>query len=80
MSQRIVVLLTKIISKGASPITQISKNDLELLIKNGIIRNTNNGFKDKQGRQIGFYRTKSGAKKRYIEDWYAGKAIQLKQK
>ena len=44
---------------------------MEILLKKGIIRNSNRGYVDKYGNEIGFYRTKGVAKKRYIMDKYA---------
>lgn len=49
-------------------IKQISKQGMDLLIKHGIIRNTNHGYVDQNGNDIGFYRTKGVAKKRYVKD------------
>ena len=40
--------------------------------------NTGRGFVSKTGYHVGYYRTSSG--KRYVEDWYADKAQELKQK
>ena len=53
-------------------IKQISKNGIEKLLKDGIIRNTHNGYVNpKDGEHIGYYKTSGAAKKRYIEDYYA---------
>jgi hypothetical protein len=51
-------------------IKYISKQDVEKLLANGIIRNTNRGYVNKDGYEVGFYRTKSSARKRYIQDEY----------
>ena len=51
-------------------IKQISKNGIEKLLKDGIIRNTHNGYVNpKNGEHIGYYKTCGG--KMYIEDYYA---------
>lgn len=49
-------------------IKEISKQDIDLLIKRGIIHNTNHGYVDRHGNDIGFYRTKGVARKRYVKD------------
>lgn len=56
---------------------EISKADINLLIKTGVIKNTKRGFvslikKDPNGfpAHIGFYKTVNG-RHRYIEDYYA---------
>lgn len=41
---------------------------MDLLIKQGIIHNTNHGYVDRNGNDIGFYRTKGVARKRYVKD------------
>lgn len=51
-------------------IKEISKQGIEKLSSKGIIRNTNHGYVDKNGNDIGFYRTKGCAGKRYIQDKY----------
>ena len=51
-------------------INHISKQGIERLLKNGIIRHTHNGYVNpKNGEHIGYYRTCGG--KKYIEDYYA---------
>ena len=56
--------------KEVKIIKQISKNGIEKLLKDGIIRNTHNGYVNpKDGEHIGYYRTCGG--KKYIEDYYA---------
>lgn len=47
---------------------EITKEQIELLIKNGVVFNSTKGFVDKNENQISFYRTRN---KRYIEDKYA---------
>lgn len=47
---------------------EIRKEDIEKLERKDIIHNTNNGYVNKFGNVVGFYRTKN---KRYIEDKYA---------
>ena len=50
-------------------IKQISKQGIERLLKDGIIRNTHRGYVNhKNGEHIGFYKT---VHKKYIEDYYA---------
>ena len=51
-------------------IKQISKSEIEKLLSEGAIRNTRRGYVDQNGEQIGYYRTKGVARKRYIEDKY----------
>ena len=50
-------------------IKQISKNGIEKLLKDGIIRNTHRGYVKTNGEYIGYYKTCGG--KKYIEDYYA---------
>ena len=58
------------IQKEVKIIKQISKNGIEKLLKDGIIRNTHNGYVNpKNGEHIGYYRTCGG--KKYIEDYFA---------
>lgn len=52
-------------------IKEISKQDIDLLIKRGIIRNTNHGYADRNGNNIGYYRTKGCAGKRYVKNKFA---------
>lgn len=49
-------------------IKYISKNEIEKLLSDGVIRNTKYGYIDRNGNPVGYYRTKGVAKKRYIED------------
>lgn len=53
---------------------EIKKEEIELLIKNNIIRNTIRGYEDRRGNSTGFYRTRN---KRYIEDKFADIAKRL---
>ena len=46
---------------------QISNEEMKKLIKNKYIHNSRKGFVDKNGENVGFYRTRN---KRYIEDKY----------
>lgn len=46
----------------------ISKNEIEKLLSEGVIRNTKRGYVDYRGEHIGYYKTCGG--KRYIEDKY----------
>ena len=51
-------------------IKQISKQGIEKLLKDGVIRHTHRGYVNpKNGEHIGFYKTCGG--KKYIEDYYA---------
>lgn len=54
--------------KAVKKIKQISKQGIEKLLKDGVIRNTRRGYVDSKGEHIGFYKT---VHKRYIEDYYA---------
>ena len=56
---------------------EIKKEDVELLEKRKIIRNSIKGYVDKSGNIIGFYRTRN---KRYIEDKYVDIAKRLSMK
>lgn len=58
-------------------IKQISKQNIDLLIKHGIIRNTNHGYVDRNGNDIGFYRTKGVARKRYVKDKFVNMLSKL---
>lgn len=51
-------------------IKQISKSEIEKLLSEGVIRNIRRGYVDRRGEQVGYYRTKGVAQKRYIEDKY----------
>lgn len=51
-------------------IKYISKNEIEKLLSEGVIKNTRYGYVNRNGESVGFYRTKGGAAKRYIEDKY----------
>lgn len=58
---------------------------MELLLKNGILKNTHRGFinpnrRDEDGceMRVGYYPSMRG-RHRYIEDWYANKAANLEQ-
>lgn len=53
---------------------EITKKEMEALVNKKIIINTNEGYKNKFGSTIGFYRTRN---KRYIEDKYADIAKKL---
>ena len=65
---------------------QISKEGIQVLLDNGILKNTKRGYvdprrKDESGSQlrIGYYRTVKG-RHRYIEDSYANQAEKLLNK
>lgn len=51
-------------------IKQISKAQIEKLLKDGVIRNTRRGYVNAKGNHVGYYKTSGGGKKRYIEDYY----------
>ena len=58
------------IQKEVKIIKQISKQGIEKLLKDGIIRHTHRGYVNpKNGEHIGFYKTCGG--KKYIEDYFA---------
>ena len=58
------------IQKEVKIIKQISKQGIEKLLKDGIIRHTHRGYVNpKNGEHIGYYKTCGG--KKYIEDYYA---------
>ena len=54
--------------KAVKIIKQISKQGIETLLKDGVIRNTHNGYVNSKGESIGFRKT---VHKKYIEDYYA---------
>lgn len=56
--------------KKVNIIKQISKAQIEKLLKDGVIRNTHRGYVKTNGEHIGYYRTSGAAKKRYIEEQY----------
>ena len=64
---------------------EISKADIGLLIKNGIIKNTKRGFVSLVSKDpnwfpahVGFYKTVN-RRHRYMEDWYVMRANSLKK-
>lgn len=59
-------------------VKSVSKEELNILIKNGIIVRSSNGYIDPETHfVVGHYRTKGGAGRVYIEDMYADKAKKL---
>ena len=55
---------------------QISKEEIEKLIKAGFIKNTGEGYVNpKKNYRVGYYKTCGGH--RYIEDYFADKAKSL---
>lgn len=52
----------------------ITKEEMNVLIKKGYLRNSNRGLVDRHENIVGFYRTRN---KRYIEDKYADIARKL---
>ena len=61
-------------------INYVTQNDIKTLLSHGIIRNTSNGYVNKEGNSIGFYRTVGCSKKRYVQDEYADLAKTLIKK
>lgn len=61
-------------------IKQITKKEMNLLIQRGIIRNTSRGYVDRNGNEIGFYRTKGVAKKRYVKDKFVNMVRSFNEK
>ena len=56
---------------------EISKQEIEKLIKNGFIKNTHQGYiNPKKNYRIGYYKTCGN--QRYIEDWYSDMAKKLR--
>ena len=53
---------------------QISKEEMDKLIKNNYVHNSKKGYVDKRGYIIGFYHTRN---KMYIEDKYVEIARKL---
>lgn len=53
---------------------EVTKEQMKLLIKNGVVCNSSKGFIDKNENRIGFYRTRN---RRYIEDKYVDIAKKL---
>ena len=53
---------------------EITKKEMEALIKNGVLRNSENGFVKENGDVVGFYRTRH---RRYLEDKYVDIAKKL---
>ena len=60
------VWLERLIWVQVKIIKYISKNEIEKLLSEGVIRNTRRGYVDRRGEHIGYYKTCGG--KRYIED------------
>lgn len=56
---------------------EITKDEIEKLIKAGIIKNTGKGYVNpEKNYRVGYYKTSGDH--RYIEDWYADKAKNLR--
>lgn len=60
--------------KGMFYLKQISKEEIQKLLKAGVIRNSNYGYIDQKGRHIGYYKS---VHKRWIEDRFANQAQTL---
>ena len=57
---------------------EITKDEIEKLIKVGLLKNTSDGFVNPQKNyRVGYYRTKGAGGRRYIENWYADMAKKL---
>ena len=55
---------------------EISKENIQKLIKNGFLKNTNMGYvTPKKNQPVGYYKTCGGH--RYIEDYFADMADKL---
>jgi hypothetical protein len=67
-------LVHKFKRKKENPIKEISKTNIDKLVKAGIIKNTHSGYVNRNGNPVGFYRS---VHKRWIEDRYADKANEL---
>lgn len=57
-----------LIQKEVKIIKQISKTQIEKLLKDRVIRNTRRGYVKRNGEHVGYYKTCGG--KRYIENYY----------
>ena len=55
---------------------EVKKQEMNVLVESGIIKNTTQGFIDGRGYPVGFYRTRN---KRYLEDRYVDMAKNLLQ-
>lgn len=53
---------------------EVKIEEIKVLLKNRIIKNSSKGFINNKGTQIGFYRTRN---KRYMEDSYVDIAREL---
>lgn len=53
---------------------EITKKEMEALLENGVIRNSDRGFVKTNGDVVGFYRTRH---RRYLEDKYVDIAKKL---
>lgn len=71
-------ILENIQESEVNNIKEISKKEMNLLIAKGIIRNTSRGYVDKNGNDIGFYRTKGVARKRYVKDKFVNMLDKIK--
>ena len=58
-------------------IKEISMKELNVLLENGILKNTNSGYTNQRGYHVGYYRTSGCAHKRYIEDWCVKRAREI---
>ena len=56
---------------------EITKKEIDILLKNNVVRNTNRGFIGQNDYTVGFYRTRN---RRYMEDKYVDIAKRLMSK
>ena len=78
LQKKCTPLVANLIERSERAIKPVSKEELNILIKNGIIVRSSNGYIDPETHfVVGHYRTKGGAGRVYIEDMYADKAKKL---
>ena len=65
---------TAILIKDVSIIKLITKEEMDVLVKKGVLHNTSRGYVDRNGNLASYYRT---CNKRYIGDKYADLAKKL---
>ena len=53
-------------------IKKISKEEIDKLLSKGVIRNTKDGYVNRKGNHVGYYKT---VHKRYIEDYYIDRCL-----
>lgn len=50
---------------------------MKALIDAGVVKNSSKGYVNKDGHQVGFYRTVGAARTRYVQDYYAELASKI---